>query len=347
MTRYVGITLVGAFFVLMIIIPASLYKRFINLAIYLIFALPGIGWWLIRNQIVSGNSVNRQLIYHPIEFYKIQEGINNFWKWIMPNWIKEISNPSFTVALLLFILLVLIYIGFTVISFIKLYKRISIISSTDIFRALIGIYGLGYVLALVLSLTFFDSSSIFEDRIILPFMISLGLVSITIIYQLWSWIEGHFKVVFLITFIALFLFVQIPDSVRTAKEYNTSGQGFLTWGWKSSETIKAVRNLDDYAIYSNKPNAIYILANKPSYTITSPYNPATLLAREGYQESINNIRKRVLDGEAVIVFFDYSYYKENDQIQEYKWIFELTDGLPILNELYDGTIFGEEKRTTQ
>ena len=342
LTRIIGATLFGVFILILIIVPNPISKRFSNFALYLLFALPGVVWWLVRNRVVSGNSLNRQLIYHPIEFNKIQEGINNFWNWIMPNRIEVTSYPSFIAVISFFILIILIYVIFTIDSFIKLGFPKAPQSSTDIFRMIIGIHGLGYLMFLFLSLTFFDSSSIFEDRIILPFMISLALIFITMIYKLWS-NRRFLDKGFIIALLSLFIVIQIPDSVRTAKEFNGSGQGYLTWGWKNSETINVVSKLNHYAIYSNKPNAIYILADKPSYIITSPYNPATSQAREGYQETIAEIRKRVLAGEAIIVFFDYSYYKDHNNIQEYQWIFELTEGLPILEELYDGTIFGIAK----
>ena len=258
----------------------------------------------------------------------------------MPDWITLFSNPSTSITTALFLLGFAFMLIFTLTNLIWGIKNPKSEKATQAYyRAMIGIHGIGYFLILIFSLMFVDSSPIFENRIIMPYVISLLICIMIIISALWQQ-KNKVSISIGIMIFALSCALFIPESIQTANELSQFGQGYNTYHWKVSQTIAKVKTIDEETIYSNKPNALYILANKPSYTITSPYNPATQQYRENYQKNFNTIKNRILSGDAIMVIFDYQSYLDDPQNPDHEWMIELTEGLPIIEGGDDGVMFG-------
>ena len=84
LTRYIGITLLAAGLVFLFFFTNNLKKGFKRAGLFLGGSAPFILGWTVRNMIVTGNPVNRQLHLRTLPPDKIQEGVSSFWGWLLP-----------------------------------------------------------------------------------------------------------------------------------------------------------------------------------------------------------------------------------------------------------------------
>jgi hypothetical protein len=336
-TRYVGVALfLTAAFSLLVFLK-DWKKRISGGVIYLAAGLPPALIWIIRNQLVSGNSVNRSLLWHPIEQHKISEGLFNFWGWLLPEWGKLIEHFTgfwgVMFAFLMIFLVVILVIGY------HFYRqgKIKQLSVSFIAGWIFTLQGVIYFTVLILSLLFVDASPIFEARILAPFMLSILLLLVVGL----TWVMKRVSNVPRLGGALLILFFMLSfaeDDLDVLHDFHQDGQGFASSTWRESETIRAVAELPQVLLFSNRITAIYILADRPAYILPSPTNPADGLPREGYTQDIQMIREKVLKGEAVMVIFDYDGLRDNPE--EAGWINDLSADLPLLKHTADGVIFG-------
>ncbi|MBI9043059.1 MAG: phospholipid carrier-dependent glycosyltransferase [Anaerolineaceae bacterium] len=347
LARYVGLALVATVvFSLAMAFPQAkvghlrIKQRMIHILVYLAGAVPFVVIWLIRNMMVTENAANRQVLFHPLSQEKINEGLLNFWGWLLP------ETGGIIEKILVF--WEYVFIGIVAAGFILVGRM-----AWGFFRKGIGepkaevpnkvlmwifaTHGLAYIAVLLFSLTFVDASPVFEHRILAPLYISI----IPLICWFLSWIWNKQKMIWkgAALFVALlFLAFLAEDSLDLVKTYRKDGLGFAHSSWVESQTILAAAELPETILYSNRVTALYILNNQPAYILPSPDNPATGGLREGYQEDIANIREIIMDGEGLMIIFGYDLIIQDEEGQ--KWMADLTDGVPVYENTEDGIIYG-------
>jgi len=345
LTRYVGVSVFFTIVLVVALLPEiskngmqTFLNRLKALVIYAVssLALPII--WLLRNFLVSDNPANRQLVYHPIPAYKINEGLENFWGWLLPERGNLVGRFLPFLGILLIVGLIFLF-ALTVTCFIRLNKTNSGIER-GIDRAIFVnlAYSLLYLAVLLLSLLFADASPIFEHRILAPFYIQLLILSV---WWLTWFTSNKLLGKGIAGLAALFLVISFAgDSLDIVKQLRQEGQGFASSEWRESELINEVKNLPKMTVYTNKATALYLLADRPSYVLPSPINPATNAPRENYAQDVEEIRQNVMKGKAVMVIFDYALLLDSQDDRQ--WMLDLTEGVPIYREAEDGNIFGSK-----
>jgi hypothetical protein len=290
--------------------------------------------------LVAENAANRQFIYHPLPGDKIEEGLLNFWGWLLPERSGLIENLYPALGFVLAFLLVVILIGTVAAG--EMVRRGKVSVRQEEYSFFLGwafaLQALAYLFVLWVTLTFVDASPILEHRILSPFYVSLIVLGMVFLRWLWGqkkWL-GRAAAVILVL---VFLLSLAEDTLDVVRDLHQEGQGFASSEWRESQTIAAVRLLpQEKILVSNKSTAIYILTGRPAFIVPSPINPATGQAREGYDQDVAGIKQAVVQGEKVIVIFGYNnLLAENEDKQ---WMADISGGLPVLQDLEDGRIFG-------
>lgn len=337
LTRYPGVALYITALLVVFLFNQSWRKRSLDSLIFFTASLPGVIIWSLRNAIVSGNPANRALTYHLIPVDKVTEGLNNFWSWFLPDDIVNISDTSSNIiAWQMITLLLMAGLLILIVKILTILKQKSAILANIWSGILIfSLHTLIYIAVIVFTLTFLDASPIFEHRILSPAYISLLLLIPVSLAWLWNknvWTKVLSAVISL-TLITTFALDSLP-SVQNLHEY---GQGYISLRWQRSSVIEVVKELPPIILFSNKTQAVYLLAERPAYVLVSPFNPATQTERSDYDATLDVIRQMVYDGEAMLVIFDYQELISNP---ENAWMSNLTRDLPLYGEYWDGTIFG-------
>jgi 4-amino-4-deoxy-L-arabinose transferase-like glycosyltransferase len=339
LTRYVGLSLFITFCVLLIVYKTTWRERISTNLIFLAAGLPLIMAWMVRNFMVTGNAANRQFIFHPIPRDKLEEGLSQFWGWLLPDRgnLVERFLPYWGWVFAGSLILLLAFVLFALWS---VFKKNTFTREAWFNPALvIGFQGFMFLVVLISSLLFVDASPPLDERIIIPFTLCFLLLVMGFLAMMWQQKAVILKVLSIVITIAL-LFSFSEDTIKQVQALSEDGQGFASSGWQESPTIALVDKYRDRTVYTNKPTALYILINKPAYILLSPTNPATGLPRQDYPEFVNNVRQSIADGRALLVIFDYVPLMADPEEKE--WITDFSAGLPVLASLGDDTIFGIE-----
>jgi len=272
---------------------------------------------------------------------KIQEGVLNFWGWLLPERGGLIENHLnlWGIVLVVFLLAWLAAVLAALVFILR--DRVGGSSQQVQTSWAFAVEGWVYLAVLVLTLTFVDASPIFEHRILSPFyicVIVLGAAALA-----WTWQQRRPVGQIIAVVLTLGLLVSFAeDSLDSIHLLHQDGQGFAKSDWLESPTIAAVSQLPETQIYTNRNTALYILTNRPAYVLPSPTNPATQQPREGYAEDVAAIRQQVLDGDAVLVIFGYRTL-DADLNGGHAWMQDLTKALPVIEAFDDDAIFGLSK----
>ena len=349
LTRYVGISLYATGVAALLVLrpdPAKdemAWGEKIKQSLFFLEAgLVFVAIWLGRNMRISDNVGNRQFIFHPITRDKINEGLLNFWGWLLPErgGLVEKLEGLWGVVLLVSVLGLAVWAILATMRELQC-KDQKLAEESSRLTWITALQALSYLAVLLLSLMFFDASPIFEDRILLLFEVPLIVLAMAGLGWLWKREVNWLRLGVVLVSAALLLSLS-EDSLDAVKELRKDGQGFANSAVQESQVIAAAAALpDDVMLYSNRVTALYIVADKPAYVLPSPTNPATQGPREGYAEDVAMIREKVLAGEGAIVFLNYSGLF--DEPQDAAWVKDLTEGIPLYGEYDDGAIFGAIK----
>ena len=307
--------------------------------IFSVFSLPGVLGWMTRNALITGNTANRTLVFHPISEHKYLEGLSNFWYFLLPNEVVSVEQNSGVWAAVFGLVIAAVVFAVVLISRATRRWKIDQLSPRlgDMLVVVFGAQGLLYVLVLVFTLTFLDASPIFEHRILSPFYVSVLVLLVFFVGRLWTHSGLPYKLVSIILSIGLLLSFGV-DGWNMAAGLSENGKGFASYQWKESEIVRVARQIPtDVTLFSNRPTALYILADRSAYAMLSPFNTALAEERPHYHEDVDRIHQMVLDQEAMLIVFDYHMLVSNP---EEKWVLKWTDGLPIYSNLGNDVIFG-------
>jgi hypothetical protein len=336
-TRYVGVALLATVVFCFLLILPGWRKKLAASAVFLVTALVFPGAWMVRNTLVTSNPVNRQMMYHPIEFEKIKEGLVNFWSWIFPQGFILMRRPTL-LGLPAFILL-LACMAAAWVYLLALYRRDSHkdIRSRLLLAWLACSHALIYLASFLFTLTFVDGSPIFETRIMLPFTIPVLILTMSLLAWLWTK-AGLVVRSGVIAFYLGFTLLLGANARPLLKDLHVAGQGFASEEWSGREVFDAVRQLPKITLYSNKITALVFFTGHPAYIIPSPVNAATDLPNPDYAKNSETIRQSVLDGKAMVVIFDFDTLMKN--IEDREIIRKVTDGAPFYRDFGRDVIFG-------
>jgi hypothetical protein len=108
------------------------------------------------------------------------------------------------------------------------------------------------------------------------------------------------------------------------------GLGFASRDLTDSKAIRMIREMPPIAIYSDKPNIIYLLTGKPAIITPTSVDPVKKQQREDLLSTIN---KQIRAGQAILVLF---YLDNTSEIFPM-----LTEGLTMLKNYQGILIYGQ------
>jgi hypothetical protein len=331
----VGITVVVTGMISLLIYSPGPWKRKIQKSVFFgsLGFVPIIGWY-IRNYSLTGSFTNRVLVFHPITVEKINQALLTILGWILPD-----SVPDGLRIVIAILVGIIILFGLFSITFRSGEQRASVdAAKIKPLKAMLLLYGIIYLIFLILSLTFFDSSTRLDDRILIPVYILLIIFTVTSINGITKTLRGRMRSLILVisySVSALVIgnyLVQSWDLVQTLQQ---EGRGFASAAWRSSEIVAEIDNLgSDAIVYTNEAFAIYYLTDVGAYLIPEKIDPVIAQVRENFQPTMEKMRQRLAQPGSALAVFHQGYLREGMPTLE-----EIAMGLVIAYESNDGVIF--------
>lgn len=310
-------------------------------------SLPLILVWVIYTFTLNTGLGNRSLIWHPIPFTTFIEGFKNLLSWMAPKSLIDIQ-PFWGRLLSLFSLLLLpglmVYLVWQVRRrFIRSPSETGVNGATAASVSL-ATHILVYMIFMVLTISVIDASEPLNSRLLSVIYIPLIIIFASSLSWVWrslsrfngvSWMGAR---VLFGAFCLGLVFTSLTDGLAAVEQLSREGLGYANRNIVGSEAIADIRAMPPLSIYSNNSDEILLMTGKPATIIPTPFNPMTTLARPDYMSDVNDLRQRVLQGEALLVLFDM-----NNKSNAYKYsIYKtLTTGLPLMKDYGNIQIFGK------
>ena len=337
LARYIGIvSLCAVFGSILIFLRKNRGKAFAGL-----FggSLPLIAAWLIRNALITGNASNRQVLSHWVTGEDLLHGILIIWRWIYPQrygkievlapWMVWVTAAFFALAVVFLIIVMILSLK---------RREPAPLPVVSVWTFLLFI--IGYLMFVILTISLFDASVNIEERIIFPSFMVFFLTAAVCFGGLLSRRE-ILPAAPLFAALVFFAVVFGMDSSMHVPEMAEAGYGWGWEGWDKSPAMNIIRALpEDKIIYTNQIEAVSLWAGRGAYALLDPIDPSSEQEREGYRETMEEIRRQVFYGESVLVFFGVQ-----DLIGgEGSWVTELCDDLPFIYKDTSEWVVGETGR---
>ncbi|OGT27944.1 MAG: hypothetical protein A2Z17_00730 [Gammaproteobacteria bacterium RBG_16_66_13] len=334
LTRYTGVALLAAAVLAIVVPPNDPRARWRATAALTLPTIVFVGAWLTRNILVAGTATNRVAVWHPVSFEATAAGIRNVAGWAMADGLLA-ARPAYPVLLDILawgsLCALILWLALT-----RGGNRVT--SPGRASGHVLAWFVLVYTTFLLLSKSLFDASTPLDFRLFSPVALTMMILTGTALR--WLWDSGRLAARLVAASLAGFLLLtSIQDASATVERLEVDGQGFAALGWQHSPAVQAIRDLpEDRWLYSDRPTAIALLTDRTSYIAPSPVDPATGVARAAYDDDLNNMRERILQGEAVLALFKEG---EGTDPETLAWLRDLTEGMPILAEFNDATLYGK------
>lgn len=323
LARYIGIVSLCAIFGAILVFCRENRRR--AFAGLFCGSLPLIAAWLVRNALATGNASNRRILSHWVTTDDLRHGVVILWRWIFPARYGNLETPTswmvwgtagFFAVCLVFCLIMMIIAG----------RRVK-----PFFSAVVSIWTwllfiIGYNLFVILTISLFDASVNIEERILFPAFMILFLIP----PLLFGWLltrKDYLPSILPLVLTVFFTVIFVLDTVPHLDGMAERGYGWGWEGWNTSPAMMIIRELpEDKILYSNQIEAVNLWAGRGAYALLDPVDPSSDQVREGYQDTINEIRRQVDYGEAVLVFFGVESWLGTGN----NWVTELVEGLPFI-----------------
>jgi hypothetical protein len=282
-----------------------------------IFSLmSGLPWlaWTARNYLLFGSFSDRQLYFHPPAASQLLGAAQNVTAWFC---LPQFLTVGGAFGFLLFFALALL-VGVSTIR--RWQNRPAQVFSPD--RTFLAdtllLFGIGYALFVLLSLTFFDAHTELDQRILVPLfwvgLLLIGWVLAGLLRKFSNWRWLHLMMAILA---GLSLVFYVTDAALWCQRHHAQGNGYASPIWKNSGLIGPIRAIDPTRqIFTNGLDLVYLVSSRQAKSLPARTDPVTQLANPLYARQMNEMRNLLERQAAVIVYFrriSWRWYLPNEQ----------------------------------
>jgi 4-amino-4-deoxy-L-arabinose transferase-like glycosyltransferase len=304
LTRFSGLALVaaGALAILWLGRQAPRRRMRDSLVFAVISALPMVLWaaWSMR---ATGSPGGRAVAFHPVTIDHAASALRTLSTWLLPMRAPEAIREFLLLGMIAggLLLGVLIWKAPA-----RQAARGSATSGSRSLLLLLGLYIASYLALLIVYLSLFNVwSDIIDGRILSPVYVTGVVLTICLAHRMLR-SAGELSRLRLVVAALCIVFAgsYLVRATARAQQYYDQGRGYASRHWKQPETIGVVRTLPPgLRIYSNGPDAIYILAEKRAEMLPARARATVVVTPEDYLAQLRAMREEVAACRAVIVYF--------------------------------------------
>lgn len=354
LTRYAAVSVLAALIVYFLcVLPDAGSRIRASLLTVAGFMVP-FGIWLLYNRSRSdGSAVNRAVAFHLPAMDKLDEGILNFAGFFLPEYGGLIEKNLHKWGILILAGLFLLLVVTVIIGLNGLTRQ----GRTFTSGFLPLIMASGYIVMLILDAMFIDGSTVFDNRMLLPFYVAILLFLFVCCGKVLRFDQrephrqSYFRVreaqqfplwvrILVFLFMIGFPLLLVEDETDLIQEYHRNGQGFAGAEWRESETRAAALQLPkEKTFFSNRQTYLGLMNDQPSFILPPMFNAANFAERDSFEADRQWMQREVITGEAYVIVFNYPQMMEDPD--DRLWLDTVLEGCPLYGLYADGAIFGE------
>jgi hypothetical protein len=262
----------------------------------------------------------------------VATGIRNIWGWLLPTKMQTFYSGLEWLFITLFGIFFISALVILIFHCLRVMRGKEEIQRQGLLL-LLGLHGIIYLSAIYMTMNFFDATTIFDNRMLLPVYVVALLFLLIGVGALWG--RGHQVSQRVIVISGLLVMgLALWNVIGTSSALSRDGLGFIDIHRRTSKTMEYIREHDMVLFYTNHPPTVYIQTGKSGYMVPSPLDTLTLQARTSYERDLAEMKAKINAQDGFLVFF-YEPDYETDP-----WYLDLTAGLVPMENLPDAIIWG-------
>ena len=302
LSRYAGLSLIAAG-LLSILGYARLDRGRKARAASLFFVLTSlpIAIWTWRNVSLAGTASGRIFVYHPPGAGDLDQALATISQWLLPDRVDGLVRPlmAMTTLLSLLALVALILLGSGLTR-----TKANTVSRPRLTAAPYAFCFVAYSLLLLGNKAFLDYQTGFDARILSPlYLLSLILVA----GFLNALLASPYWPIRLLTGVAILFLVSLSFAhgrKMVTRAHGGEFKGYASEQWSQLPLMSQIQELPwDVPVFSNAPDAIYLVTGKPAMSVPAKFNPNSLLPNASFGEEMLSMRNVMASQNGVLLYF--------------------------------------------
>ena len=302
LTRYVGVVLIATGgSCLLLFRGRKLRTRIADSALFGLVACVGPGLWFLRNRLVAGSVANRGIALHPITAEKARMGLITVSRWLMPQSFPEPLRMILAGGVLVAAPALAIWLGRRAAGPREAGNPPGAAGARV--AALLAVFSAWYVAFLVASICLIDDLTPLDNRILSP----LNPVLLVLVFLAAGGLASRLARRRALHVAVLVVLVGF-SSWKVYRNFTLlpgrrEGEGFSTRAWRQSPTMATVRALpEDVPVYSNCPEAIYLLTERLVHVVPYKANPYSRAVNQRFEAELDAMAAEIRDRKGVLLY---------------------------------------------
>lgn len=298
LTRYAGASLVATGIIAIVYLGRSaIRKRLFHAALFTVLSSLPAALWMARNHLVAGSATSKHLAWHPVSLSLLEEYL---YQLMLMSWpvgmivsaVAAIALAGFCLTLALGakrekarlglpvlqrvpLLFIICYLGLVLVSISLLDANLA----QDTWRLLLPVYVVGLVFVLGLAQQLLRSMEKQETLRRLAFVCAVAYVC-AFAYPGINW----------------------TLNARSNEPEDFVNTNYTSKFWTRSKVIQEIQSLPaDTPVYTNGPDALYLLTGRPTYSLPFKFFAETQKANPKYEEEMQKMSAQLRDGGVIVL----------------------------------------------
>ena len=328
LTRYVGASFVLAGTMGLLTLNGRPWgRRLVEAGTFVALAALPAFLWMIRNVLTVGSATDRVVAVHAVGSQNLIIGLLTIAAWFLPKRLPAFLSLALTASV-------------AIVGALAWYRDCRRQDDRSRRRQrvtlpiLLGIFIVSYSLVLITAISFLDLA-VLDKRTLSPvFVAGLVLVLCAIGARRQS---GQISKIVRVCAVLLGIYLAGLHGFRGAQyalhAYH-EGLGYSSQTWRESPTIRKIAELPTgLYIYSNYPDAVYVLTGRMALSFPRKTDNVSGLRNQAYSRQLTEVRERLGQGRAVVALFTTARH------DSYETELEKDLSLVLAEETRDGGIY--------
>ncbi|HEV7858800.1 MAG TPA: glycosyltransferase family 39 protein [Pyrinomonadaceae bacterium] len=344
LTRYVGVVLLATGVCGVLFLSGKNYRRrVIDAALFVLVACLPMGLWMMRNRYAARGATDREFVFHPVSSHQLGSALSTISTWLLLGKVR--TSARATVFLMEIACLIVLCI------LLRRKKSARLANETRMketlarlskLPTLICIFIIFYAGFFIITASFIDFDTVFDERALAPVHVFGIVVLICVAHRLLRSSEAG-RLLCLLSVILCLAFAgsYVARGANWVRQKRGDGQGYTSRAWAKSATIERIRGLPaGTPIFTNGYDAVYFLTGRAAMFLPEKTVHGTGRVNALYTSELAHMREQLLDQNGVLIYFDgfpeRAYLPSEDELRR-----DLK--LRLVSRETDGTIYQAER----
>lgn len=299
LARYAGLSAIAAgALVLALWGPTPRARRCGRAALFAAAASLPLLAWLLRNRAGDGSLTGKQLVVHAIPLSRAWQGLESLSTWFLP----DIAPAAVRYAVVILVALAVLAAGWYARG--RAENRLEPRHQARIrlgFRVF-GTFALAYGALVFATISLLDAHVPLDARLLAPLHATLIVLALAGVARL----SARAPQVRSLALWALVLLagVSLTRTGLWAVGSRLDDMGYASSAWRESFLVANVKALrDDVRVFSNAPDALYVLTGRPARLVPLKADPFTQQENPRYAEELGRLASELRGRTGVVVYF--------------------------------------------